>query len=148
MNRLIKRHRTAVSLLALVLAASAAGAAYAQITNTVTVTGSSPGGTNDVTNTATELVTVQTANPLLAVTKSASSTTNVAAGDTVIYTYTVANTGNQTISAISLADLQEGSGTQPSPVLAVAPLTDNGTLGDLLTGRPTMSGIRWRPAMR
>jgi hypothetical protein len=78
MNRLMKRHRTAVSLLAIVLAASAAGAAYAQIVNEVTVTGSSPGGTNDVTGTATESVTVQVANPLLAVSKSASDTTDVA----------------------------------------------------------------------
>jgi uncharacterized repeat protein (TIGR01451 family) len=134
MNMLMKKHRTAVSLLAIVLAATAAGAAYAQIVNEVTVTGSSPGGTNDVTNTATESVTVQTANPLLSVTKSASDTTEVAAGDTIIYTYTITNTGNQTITNVSIADVQEGSGTQPSPVLAVAPLTDNGTLGDSTDG--------------
>jgi len=134
MNMLMRKHRTAVSLLAIVLAATAAGAAYAQIVNEVTVTGSSPGGTDDVTNTATESVTVQTANPLLSVTKSASDTTDVAAGDTVIYTYTIANTGNQTITNISLADVQEGPGTQPSPVLAVSPLTDNGTLGDSTDG--------------
>jgi len=134
MNRLIKRHRATVSLLAIVLMASAAGTAYAQIVNEVTVTGSSPGQSNDVTETATESVTVQTANPLLAVSKSASDNTDVAAGDTVIYTYTIENTGNQSITAISLADVQEGSGTQPSPVLATTPLTDNGTLGDSTDG--------------
>jgi uncharacterized repeat protein (TIGR01451 family) len=130
MNNFIRKNRATVSVIAIAMAASAATVAYAQIVNEVTVTGSSPGGTNDVTGTATESVTVQPAAPAVTVAKSASDTTDVAAGDVVIYTYTITNSGNQTVSNISLADVQEGSGTQPTPVLAASPLTDNGTPGD------------------
>lgn len=130
MIKLNRLHRAAMPLIALAMAAAAPAAAYAQIVNEVTVTGSSPGGTNDVTGTATESVTVQTAAPALSVSMSASDTTDVAVGDVVIYTFTVTNSGNQTLTNLSLADLQEGSGIQPSVVFAVSPLTDAGATGD------------------
>jgi uncharacterized repeat protein (TIGR01451 family) len=123
--------RMKITASAIVLAmAAATGAANAQIVNEVTVTGSSPTGTNDVTGTANESVTVQPAAPALGLSTSASDTTDVAVGDVIVYTFTVTNSGNQTLTNLSLADLQEGSGTQPSPVFAVSPLTDNGTIGD------------------
>ena len=129
MIKTIRMNRAATAIV-LALAASASTAAHAQIVNEVTATGSSPAGTNDVTGTATELVTVQPAAPAVSVSMNASDTTDVAVGDVIIYTFTITNTGNQTLTNFSLADLQEGSGTQPSAVFAVSPLTDNGTIGD------------------
>lgn len=58
------------------------------------------------------------------------TTDNVPAGTTITYTYTVENTGNQTITGIGLSDLHTGSGTAPVPDPDTATLTDNGTTGD------------------
>lgn len=89
--------------------------AFATIDNTVTATGSSPGNTDDVTDTASETVDVEDAAPDMAVTKVADVVTNVAVGDTITYTYTVENTGNVTLTAVSLSDVHEGTGTAPTP---------------------------------
>ena len=114
--------------LATVLASTAP--ALSTINNTVTATGSSPGGSGDVTATADETVDVEDAAPDIIVTKSADVTTNVPVGGTIIYTYTVENNGNITLSAVSLSDSHEGTGTGPTPTLGATPLTDNGTTGD------------------
>ena len=122
------RRRTPLSLRAMMVAPLAlmvgvwqVGPAWATIDNTVTVTGSSPGNTNDVTNTATENVDVVNAAPALTVTKVADDDTDVAVGQTVTYTYTVTNTGNVTMTAVSLADVHDGAGTAPTPIaIAIA----------------------------
>jgi len=54
-------------------------------------------------------------SPSISVTKIANDTTNVAAGQTVTYSYRVENTGNQTISNISLVDVHNGNGPAPVP---------------------------------
>lgn len=46
--------------------------------------------------------------PAVSVTKTADQTANVAAGTTVTYTYTVTNTGNQTLSGLTLTDTHKG----------------------------------------
>ncbi len=96
--------KLAVSVLALGLALGSSAPALADITNTVTVTGSSPAGTDDVTNSAIETVDPVNAAPVLTVTKVASDDTEVAAGATVTYTYTVTNSGNVGVTNLSLSD--------------------------------------------
>ena len=119
-----------VSSLALMISVVQVLPALATIDNTVTVTGSSPGNTDDVTNSDSESADVVDAAPALTVTKVADDDTDVAVGQTVTYTYTVTNSGNVTMTAVSLADVHDGAGTAPIPVFSGTPLTDNGTLGD------------------
>ncbi len=90
--------------------------AFATIDNTVTVTGSSPGNTDDVTDTASETVDVENAAPDMAVTKTADVTVNVPVGNTITYTYTVTNNGNVTLADVSLAESHEGTGPAPVPL--------------------------------
>jgi len=54
-------------------------------------------------------------SPSISITKVADDTTNVAAGQTITYTYRIENTGNQTISNISLVDVHNGNGPAPVP---------------------------------
>jgi len=51
----------------------------------------------------------------MSVTKLADDTTNVVVGQIITYTYRVTNTGNQLLSAISLADSHNGAGPAPVP---------------------------------
>lgn len=127
-----------VSALAIVTALAAATPAWATIDNEVTATGSSPGNTDDVTAQDTESVDVEDADPQVVVTKTATllngaaladpSTANVGVGDVITYTYTFENTGNVTLTDISLTDVQDGNGTLTQNDDET--LTDNGTLGD------------------
>jgi gliding motility-associated-like protein/uncharacterized repeat protein (TIGR01451 family) len=124
-----------------------------QIENTVTVTGSSPGNTNDVSdqsddgddtdgNTTNDSTLVSIA-PLgsIEVTKTYTITDdgdgNNGAGDTINYTITIQNTGNVTINTLSLVDtLTDGNGNALS--LTTGPnfvSNSNGSLeGTILTG--------------
>ena len=119
-----------ISSLALMIGVGQIAPAWAAIDNTVTVTGSSPGNTDDVTNTDSESADVVDSAPALTVTKVADDATDVAVGQTVTYSYTVTNSGNVTMTAVSLADVHDGAGTAPTPVFTGTPLTDNGTPGD------------------
>ena len=63
------------------------------------------------------------ANPQIRVTKIASATgfttgdiQMAPAGTVVTYTYVVTNTGNQTLTAVSLSDISNGSGPSPTPL--------------------------------
>jgi uncharacterized repeat protein (TIGR01451 family) len=74
------------------------------ITNVATATGTPPAGAKyNVTATAQATVTIGTAGPSIAVTKKANPT-SVSAPGNVTYTYTVTNTGNVTLSNLSLND--------------------------------------------
>jgi gliding motility-associated-like protein/uncharacterized repeat protein (TIGR01451 family) len=97
------------------------------INNTVVVTGSSPGNTNDITDTSDDgndsdgntlddpTVVYTSQAPELEVTKTATVADNGdginGAGDTINYTITVVNTGNVSITSLSLVDLlTDGNG--------------------------------------
>ena len=124
-----------VSALALTTVISTTAVAFATINNTVTVTGSSPSGSGDVSATADETVDVEDAAPDMTVTKTADVTADVAVGDTVTYTYTVTNTGNVTLSNVSLSESHEGSGTDP------VPLNENLTTGTDSTDVTANDGV-------
>ena len=100
--------------------------------NTVLATASSPGNTNDVTDTSDDgddddnnttddpTITNTTASPAIEATKTATvldnnGDSNTGAGDTIVYTITVQNTGGTTLSNISLNDvLTDGNGSSLS----------------------------------
>ncbi|MBQ9890003.1 MAG: DUF11 domain-containing protein [Firmicutes bacterium] len=71
--------------------------------NTVTATGKDPKN-NDVSGEDTETVKAVAAGPELTVTKTAVPEKDVKAGDKVTYTVTVENTGNVTVTGITLSD--------------------------------------------
>lgn len=97
-----------------------------------------PSETAPVSDSATTTIT---ASPSLSITKSANDTIGVTAGQVVTYTYTITNTGNQTVSAIKLADSHGGSGSAPVPDPDAATLTDNAPAGD--STNPTTGDGEW-----
>lgn len=60
-------------------------------------------------------VPVAPSAPAMTVTKTADVTSEVAAGQVVTYTYVVTNTGNGTLTNISLSDSHNASGPAPVP---------------------------------
>lgn len=130
----VRNNKPVILSVAIMTTLAATQHAWATIDNTVTVTGTVPGGgTLTPAPTASENVDVDDAAPALVVTKS-STDSNVGVGDTVTYTYTVQNTGNVTLTAVGLTEEAlsfDGEGTLPSPAFVASPLTDAGaTTGD------------------
>jgi Domain of unknown function (DUF4347) len=95
------------------------------IVNTVSFTTSQTGATATV---ATATTTV-TRTPGLLMVKNADNAGSVTAGQSYGYTYDVTNTGNVTVTNISIGDVHGGHGTDPVPGDEVL-LTDAGTAGD------------------
>lgn len=85
-------------------------------------------------------------NLQLTAAKTADDTTDVTLGQVILYTYVITNSGNQTVTTISLGDAHGGSGPAPVPLgetlTDVAPLLDsfddgtpnNGVWGTLAPG--------------
>ncbi|MEV7598822.1 hypothetical protein AB0O91_15705 [Kitasatospora sp. NPDC089797] len=83
------------------------------ITNTATATGTPPSGP-PVTSPPSSATVTATANPALTIVKSASPTTVTASGQTVDYSYLVTNTGNVTLTNVSVNETAfSGTGTPP-----------------------------------
>jgi large repetitive protein len=108
--------------------------AHATIDNTATAAGDY-GGNPVASDPATVSVDVAPAQPALEVTKVASPDNNVAAGTTVTYTYTVRNSGNQTLTNVSLNDAHNGSGAAPVPLGEIL-TTDANTANDSIDAVP------------
>jgi large repetitive protein len=90
------------------------GEASADITNNATAT-ATYNATPITSNVSSASVPVTPQSATLLVTKVADDTTQVVAGQTVTYTYTIQNSGNVTLTNVSLADAHNGSGA-PVPV--------------------------------
>jgi uncharacterized repeat protein (TIGR01451 family) len=89
------------------------------INNTASVTGNPPTGPA-VTDTDSTTVTA-TATPSIVVVKSATPTTVTAAGQTVTYTFDVTNSGNVTLTAVSVSDALPGLSAVSCPATTLAP---------------------------
>ena len=106
------------------------------IADTATAAGTSPSGGTITAD--SNLVTVDvTQSPSLSITKAADPTTVTAAGQTVTYTFTVENTGNSTITGVTVTDLPTppAGGIVPDCLTRVDPAgTCSGTSTSLVPG--------------
>jgi len=113
----ILRNKATVSSIALITAMAAVQPAWATIDNTVTASGTAPGGVaGAIEDTATENVDVEDADPQVTVTKVATNAggatpSNAEVDDVITYTYTFTNDGNVTITNISFTDVHQGNAT-------------------------------------
>ncbi len=79
--------------------------------------------------TSNAVTTNITRNATIIVDKSATPPGPVAANDTITYYYLVTNTGNVTMSGITISDSHNGHGTLPTPT-AETLITDSAPIGD------------------
>ncbi|MBO1740594.1 DUF11 domain-containing protein [Leifsonia sp. TF02-11] len=92
------------------------------ITNTATATGDDPAG-DTVTSPVADATVTAPNNSALTLTKTANPTTVTAAGQSVVYTFEVTNTGNTTLRSIAITETAfSGTGTLPPPTCAVVTL--------------------------
>ena len=84
--------------------------AGAAITNTATTSATPAGGTY-VPVSADESISPDAAAPASTLTKVASNDTAVSVGEVITYTYTFTNTGNTTMTDVSVSDVHGGTGT-------------------------------------
>lgn len=85
------------------------------LVNSVAVTSSEYTAEGLADEQASAVTSVVAPAPGMSVSKTADQLLEVPAGQVVTYTYVVANTGNQTITDVSLNDAHGGSGPAPSP---------------------------------
>jgi uncharacterized repeat protein (TIGR01451 family) len=125
-----------VAGLAASLGLSASLPAYAAVSNSVTAAGTAPSGApGGVTATATEDVDVADDAPAVAVVRSwsfapggdANNNGLVDAGDQIIYSYVVHNSGNVTLRDVNVSDLHDGTGAPLTFVTPASVTTDNGS---------------------
>ncbi|MEO7016605.1 MAG: hypothetical protein ABI130_05825 [Leifsonia sp.] len=103
---------------------TAANVAAGQFTNSATASATPQGSSTPVnSNTSATTTTLEAPKAALTLAKTVTPANAAAPGNTVTYQYTVKNTGNVDISAVSIAETAfSGSGTRPSPVCPVTSL--------------------------
>ncbi len=123
--------------LALLVLMAGAIPAYAAVTNSVTASGTAPSGSpGGVTANANESVDVEDDTPAVAVVRSwsfapAGDVNNnglVDAGDQIVYSYVVQNSGNVTLTNVSVGDVHDGVGAALTDITPTSVTTDNGTV--------------------
>jgi large repetitive protein len=112
-------------MMALVLVAPA----QADITNSAVARGTYATPDDTTSGPSVVNVPVTTGAPSLNITKAASDTTDVVAGQVITYTYTVVNNGTVSINGISIGDVHNGAGSDPTPAGETLS-ADNGVNGD------------------
>jgi uncharacterized repeat protein (TIGR01451 family) len=96
-----------------------------QVLNTATATGTPPSGP-DVTDDDTETVTYQEPDaPSISLVKSASPSIYSAVGEVITYTFTVENTGNVTLTNVTLTD--PDAAVSGGPIASLAPGASDST---------------------
>lgn len=86
------------------------------VTNTATATGIAPDESTVTSNDSSTTIPATPA-PALTLLKSADPTSVATAGQTILYRYTLTNTGNVTLTAATVAEtIFTGAGTAPTPV--------------------------------
>ncbi len=88
-----------------------------KVDNTATATGTPPSGPNVTDDDSTH--TPITSAPSISLDKKAGTPSGNHVGDTIVYTFTVTNTGNVTLNPVSVSDPKVGTVT--CPVTALAP---------------------------
>ena len=130
-----KFRRISAGTIAMAVAAFQIVPAFATIDNTVTASGTGPGGVA-VTGTATANVGVILADPTVTVVKTITFTTDndvigkADAGDVLNYSFMVKNTGNVTLKDVKVTDANDGVGAAVAVVVPTAVSFDAAPLGD------------------
>jgi uncharacterized repeat protein (TIGR01451 family) len=114
----------ALCAVAALLLGAATGTARSDVANTVTANGTPRGGTLGAAQ-ANEAVDLQNRAPAIGVSKTANVGSVNAAGNVIVYSVAVQNTGNTTLSAITVSD---------TLVTLVCPTSGNATIATLAPG--------------
>ena len=142
-SKFVKSVSAAVSIFALL--AGSAAPAYADVTNTATVSGTAPDSSSVTSDSNTVAIDPIDATSSLTISKAASFETvgdDVDAdgkgdvGDKVTYTYTVTNTGTTSLGSVDIVDTHDGDGTTPAPLFS-SWTTQNGSTGT--SGDPSVT---------
>jgi uncharacterized repeat protein (TIGR01451 family) len=140
---------SAICMSALLLVTQAAPV-FATINNSVTVKGTPPGGPVDsVTSSTTKTVDVQDAAPVIAIIKSwvfapggdVNGNGLADAGDKIVYSYLVTNTGNVTLDNVATTDAHDGVGAPLAIITPASVTTDNGSAGAGTLGDSVDNGL-------
>ncbi|MEV0190102.1 GEVED domain-containing protein [Kitasatospora purpeofusca] len=97
--------------------------------NTATATGTPPGGLPPVTSPPDSVLVPHDSRPALTMEKKAEPATVTAAGELVVYTFTITNTGNVTLTDLKVTEGSfTGAGGMPEVDCPGGPLTPGATL--------------------
>lgn len=138
---------TAIYTLSAIDAYRAAGITVAggnAVENSATATGTPAAGTLGAVTASTAEVAIP-ADPKLSIDKVAAITTDNGSigvadvGDVITYTYTVVNSGNVTISSLSINDIHEGSALSGEP--SAETLTSDGPLAAATPSVPSVDAV-------